>query len=169
MIDNDTDEVFTSVCSGMGAHTQPLSSLEEQGSSEAHTIANRLKLAEAALDLLMSDEDLLSVIEYIDQGIADALVSWENARGARFVFTDDMEHVIATGRGGLQKWFEEQGYAAAQCEWRQLGPEEKLSIWCDADGIPAEVEDTGNQCVERTIQGWLACVKQNGLLCVQGD
>jgi hypothetical protein len=112
----------------------------------------------ASADGFTADADTLEV----------ALVAWEEARGARFIYSGMCgEYIIASGRGGLSKWLGEQGYDADQSEWELVPPETPITITCDAEGNPCSDDDP--ECVEepvtRTAQGWLAQVKDNGPLC----
>jgi hypothetical protein len=122
----------------------------------------RCELAEKVADMLVehcaeadgftADADTLEV----------ALVAWEEARGARFIYTDGQDHVIASGRGGLSRWLVEQGFDADQSAWELLQPDDKLSIQCDDDG-PCDFDE--GIPTEKTAKDWLEQIKTNGLLC----
>jgi hypothetical protein len=157
MISDDTDGVFTSA-------TRPLSAEERQLAADANGIAQRLKLAE---EVIIAVTGTIADGAVIEDDVMEALALWEEARGQRFIFTDECEDVIATGRGGLYRYFAENGYDVDQTAWTEYEPTEVISIWCDADSIPAEVEGPGNKLVEKTVAEWLQTVKRNGMLCTR--
>jgi hypothetical protein len=169
MIDNDTDEVFISVCTGMGgAHAadvggSALTALERLASRVTMEIAERLRLAEAALEVFCEDEGG-SILE---TSITEMVLLWEEARGARFIFTDEETWIIASGRAGLLTWFKEYGYDKYDNElWRRMEPEESLTINCDAAGNPDLIEDAGNNSpITKTVTQWLMEIQRSGLLC----
>jgi hypothetical protein len=123
----------------------------------------RCELAEKALDILVEDFAHNEVNFSVDADTIEcALVAWEEARGARFVYFDGCEYIIASGRGGLSKWLVEQGCEADQRDWELLRPDEVITIWCDEDGDIVEEEGIPT---EKTVAEWLEKVKHNGLLC----
>lgn len=164
--DNDSDEVFTSV------RSQPMTSGNYNDSylPDYATLKKRLELAEAVADMLVEDCAIGEGFTTDADALEVALVAWEKARGARFVYTDDIEYIIASGRGGLAVWLVEQGYDAAQSDWELVPPETPITIVCDKDGVPCAVEDNERVEVPTTCTAaeWLERVHQNGLLCREG-
>lgn len=158
--DSDSDEVFTSAPPPADADVVAFDRIMENKKQ----LQTRLELAEAVADMLVeycassdgftADADSLEV----------ALVAWEGVRGSRFVYTDGTDHVIASGRGGLSKWLNEQGYDVDQSSWELVPADDIIAIWCDEDGDPCGEDDAGI-LTEKTAAQWLEKVKINGLLC----
>jgi hypothetical protein len=126
-------------------------------------LADRLKLAEAALQSVSDNE--VAEGYYPSVETMHALAEWEKARGQRFIFTDGVEHVIASGRGGLDNYLTEFGYDSDQESWQLVEPGTVIGIWCDETGTPGGVGDSDCALVETTATEWLELMEEDGLLC----
>lgn len=159
--DSDSDEVC------LGTVARPLA--EITALNTVSRMMKRLELAEKVCDRLVACIAYGSA-DFMDaEALEHTLVAWEEARGSRFIYTDGNDHVIATGRGGLSRWLDEQGYDPDQRLWDLVQPEATIAICCDKDGNICSTEDDARveQPRTRTAQEWLAQVKENGLLCTE--
>lgn len=131
----------------------------------------RCELAEKALDLMVeaasAGSDFLNESDIIEE----ALMAWEKSRAQRFVYTDGTEHIIATGRAGLNAWLVEYGYDTEQTDWELVPGETPITILVDKDGMPACEDDDILAENPRTLTAaeWIKLVKEDGLLCSENN
>jgi hypothetical protein len=131
----------------------------------------RCGLAEKALVLMVDSaavtSDFLSDFLNESDTHGEALLAWEKARGQRFIYTDGQDHVIASGRAGLNTWLVEQDFDSEQTDWELVPMETPIAIACDAEGAPCHRDDDeyAGTPVTRTAEEWLKKVKEDGLLC----
>ncbi len=83
------------------------------------------------------------------------------------VFTNDYEWVIARDVADAKAvWHEQTGgdlEDADEYEWDECPPESTMTVWCDADGDPAEPHEDGSNEVTKTFAEWAA--RGRGYLC----
>lgn len=77
---------------------------------------------------------------------------------ALHVFTNDYEWVIAADVADAKATYHEHNGGdpedADEYEWERCDPAATMTIWCDADGNPDEVDGDGNDRVTKTFAEW---------------
>lgn len=131
----------------------------------------RCELAEKALDMMVEAASAGSDFLNESDTLEEALMGWEKVRGQRLVYTAEGDHIIASGRAGLNAWLVEYGYDTEQTEWELVPPETPITILVDKDGMPASEDDDLLAEKPRTLTAaeWVALVKEDGLLCSENN
>jgi hypothetical protein len=84
------------------------------------------------------------------------------------VFSNDMDTFIAADRADLAAAYAEYlGQTNAlpdDLAWRELPDDHKISIWCNAAGVPDEPDAPGAKVVTKTALEW-AAGRPRGMLC----